>query len=212
MRYFQDTKKLTAAIGILSAFNFMAGCSNLPPTSTLHRVELSRNMENRQMFADVDDFERRIKILTDKIARAEGTTEDQAFEATGMDRDRFAILPREQVIKVASGGVDPHPIKLEEIENLQKKADGLKIYRVDFKEVREYGSLRFFGTTVTENEGFDMQLTMIFEKDRLANALISGTARVNGKKVQYIWEMAADVAKGAVIGGTAAFGFKALGR
>lgn len=192
--------KSITALGLACIFGAnAAGCANLSRDNYFHDVHLSKDHMNRDLFEDLADFEQRLKRLENK----RGLSEEDVFATLEIDRHRFSIVPNKEVMPWLTGGANLNPQTQEAIDYTIDMARRAKVYTAQFKEVDEHGALRFFLSSQTENEGFDMQMVLTFVDGKLFRANAAGNPHVNGKKIKYVWETLGDIAVGAILGGGA---------
>ena len=198
------SKGLMAA-GLTCVFGINAtGCANLPEGSYFHDVHLNKSHMNRDAFKDLADFDKKLSLLTKAM------DEEQVFKTLNLDKNRFSIVPRQDMVKFLTGGSNPTPQTKEALDYNIEKVDKSIIYTLQFKEVDSHGSLKGFASSQTELEGFDMQMMLIFQDGKLHDARASGTPHVNGKEIHYVWETVGEGLKGAVLGGGIVGGAKFL--
>ena len=182
------------------------GCANLKEDSYFHDVHLSKSHMNRDTFKDLADFDSKIKKLQ------KGMDEASVFAALGLEKHRFAIVPRQEIVKYLTGGSNPTPQTKEALDYNIEQVNRSQIFTLQFKEVDTHGALKDFATSQSENAGFDMQMMLIFQDGKLYDARASGNPHVNGKELHYVWEILGDLGKGAVLGGGAVMGAKMLAK
>ena len=190
---------LTCIFGINSS-----GCANFSESSYFHDVHLNKSHMNRDAFKDLADFDKKLSTLTKTM------DEEQVFNTLGLDKNRFSIIARQDIVKFLTGGTNPTPQTKEALDYNIEQVNRSRIYTLQFKEVDEHGALKGFASSQTEKAGFDMQMMLIFQDGKLYDARASGTPHVNGKEIHYVWEIVGEGLKGVVIGGGAVTGAKML--
>jgi hypothetical protein len=191
------------ASGLVCVFTMSTGCMNLPKDWALHDVRLNTELTNRDAFKDVDDFDARVSKLY------KGMPSSEIYETLGVEKGRFNQIPREERMKYLSGST-PAPQTREAVAHNIDLTDRTRVATFQFKQVDERGALKGAATAVSATSGFDLRILLIVQDDVLYDFQASGTARVNGQSMHYIWEMLGTGVKGIAFGGAAVGGAQLL--
>ena len=162
-------------LAVLAAF-LAAGCANSP-------LPLRKKEVNTTLFRDPAEAEERVGMLTP------GMSEKEYFSILGITpKVPYTILSIKEIQFYLYGDSKLHG-PLEELEEFRRRLAGFSGYSIEYRALDLAGW--FPGPTSFTRllTGHDLLIIGLFDKGRLAKALLVGKKVVNERERIYIWDL-----------------------
>ena len=134
---------------------------------------------NTELFENTDEMHAKANELERNMAF------EEVFKTLDVPIERFTKMNTEQV-QIAVYGNSQVQGTPEQLERFRQRLSAYEGYSLPYRQVKSKSSLGF-GKIKTNSTGHDLQLVLIFEKDRLLKASVVGSEELNKTEDSYLW-------------------------